>query len=45
MQEGEIGRIAATLLIDRVAGLGGQRKCIRLEPELIVRESTAPVRK
>ena len=44
MQEGEIGRIAAALLMDRVLDPGTARKHIRLEPELVIRESTTPVR-
>jgi LacI family transcriptional regulator len=41
MQEGEIGRLAATLLIERIQDPDTRKKQIRLEPELIVRNSTA----
>ena len=44
MQEDEIGRIAATLLMERILEPDTPRKQIRLEPELIVRESTGPSR-
>ncbi|MEA4897986.1 MAG: LacI family DNA-binding transcriptional regulator [Christensenellaceae bacterium] len=41
MQEGEIGRLAATILMERIADASVPRRQIRLAPELIVRESTA----
>jgi DNA-binding LacI/PurR family transcriptional regulator len=42
-----MGEIAAKVLLDRLAGADRQDypKTIAVEPELVVRESTAPVRR
>jgi LacI family transcriptional regulator len=40
MREEDIGSNAATLLIERILGGRTARKTIRLEPELVVRESS-----
>lgn len=40
MREEDIGSNAATLLIERILGGRTRRKTIRLEPELVVRESS-----
>lgn len=45
MQEDQIGRIAATLLMERIGEPEVPRRQIRLEPELIIRASTGPCRR
>ena len=40
----EIGAAAAALMLERQADAGAERREIRLEPSLVVRESTAPPR-
>jgi LacI family transcriptional regulator len=44
MQEDEIGRLAATLLMERISDPDARLQRIRLEPQLIERESTDFVR-
>jgi LacI family transcriptional regulator len=41
----ELGVVAAELLLEEVAGLPHKHRAIRFEPELVVRASSAPVRR